>query len=743
MAPRLPSPDQIERLLSDDPSRPTRTVREIARDLGLTARQRPGLRRLVARLVDEGRLVAARGRRFGARRQLGDTVGRFARHRAGFGFVTPDDPAETDLFIPPGAQGGAMHGDVVAAEVVDVKADGRREGRISRVVERRSRRITGVIRETYAGGGLVEPLDAGFGFELLVPRGRTEGARSGDLVRVELDEFPLEGRPGRGRVIERLGRPDEPGVDIEVLIRKYDLTPEFPGEVEKEARGLPSRPGDWPLDAREDFTGQMAVTIDGETAKDFDDAVCVVPLEAGGYRLHVHIADVSYFVEEGSALDREAQARGTSVYFPGRVVPMLPERLSNDLCSLRPRRIRLTQGVTIDYDDSGRVRRTRFHRGYIRSRARMTYGEVTAIVEARDKETRRRHRAVVPMLEAAAELARKLERQREKRGAIDFDLPEPELVIALTGETTDIIARRRNVAHRVIEEFMIAANRAVGAHLKAKRAPAMYRVHERPEPTRMAKLADTVSGLGYTVPEPFEGVGPKDLGAIIEAARGRPEEPFIQRVVLRTMALARYDPECFGHFGLALRRYLHFTSPIRRYPDLVVHRALSRLTSGEKLPAGERQEVVARMPELARECSRLERDAESAERESISWKVASFMADRLGDEFKGRIVDIAPHGVTVSIDDPFVEGLIPIRRLGEEYFRYDERRRALVGSGSGTRFRLGQEVTVRLDRVDLTRHFIDFSLAYSGGDGRAGARKRRGKRGAPRRRRAPARSRRR
>ncbi|MDH3284589.1 MAG: RNB domain-containing ribonuclease, partial [Acidobacteriota bacterium] len=271
--------------------------------------------------------------------------------------------------------------------------------------------------------------------------------------------------------------------------------------------------------------------------------------------------------------------------------------------------------------------------------------------------------------------------------------------------------RRRNVAHRIIEEFMIAANRAVGAHLTAKKAPSMYRVHERPEPTRVAKLADAIAGLGYKVPEPYENVGPKDLGAITEAARGRPEEPFIQRLVLRTMALARYDPECLGHFGLALRRYLHFTSPIRRYPDLVVHRALARLSSGEKLPGGERQELVARMPELARECSRLEREAELAERESIAWKVASFMADRLGDEFSGRIVDIAPHGVTVSIDDPYVEGLIPIRRLGEEYFRYDERRRSLVGSDSGQSFRLGQEVSVRLDRVDLMRHFIDFSLA--------------------------------
>jgi ribonuclease R len=393
---------------------------------------------------------------------------------------------------------------------------------------------------------------------------------------------------------------------------------------------------------------------------------------------------------------------------------MLPERLSNDLCSLRPDEIRLTQGVSIDFDRRGNTKRARFHDGFIRSRARLTYTEVAKLVEEQDPEARSARAEIVPMLDAAAELAALLARRREERGAIDFDLPEPEILLELTGETAEIVARRRNAAHRLIEEFMITANAAVASELKKRKAPTLYRVHERPPLDRVERLADALDGLGYRLPGEAAAIEPSAFAGLVEQAKGKPEEPFVTRLVLRTMALAKYHEECLGHFGLALPRYLHFTSPIRRYPDLIAHRALRRLTRGPAESAGEKEERVARLPDLARECSRLEREAEAAEREAVAWKVAAFMADRLGDEFDGVVIEIAPHGVLVALDEPFVEGMIPVARLGPEYWKYDAKRRILRGSESGTIYRLGMPVRVRVDRVDLYRHLIDFSRVDTG-----------------------------
>jgi len=728
---QLPSAAEVEQLLSVSAAVPGLTAREIAERLQLPARRRAQLRRALHEWVAEGRLVVLRGRRFGARRALGDVVGRYSRHPAGFGFVIADDPAQTDLFIPPGAHAGAVHGDIVSARVVAVKPDGRREGAIARIVERRSAAIVGLYHGTASGGGIVQPLDAGFGFEVLVPREQALGARTGEIVRVELLTPPRADAGARGRLLERLGRPDEPGVETEVLVRKYGFSAGFPDDVMAEVDALPTRPEEWPLAAREDFTSGTVVTIDGETARDFDDAIEVERLDEGGYRLHVHIADVAFFVPEGSATDEQALTRGTSVYFPDRCIPMLPERLSTDLCSLRPGEIRLTQGVTIDFDRRGRQLRARFHDGYIRSRARLTYNEVARVIEAKDAAARAGHGALVPMLDAAGELAALLAHRREARGAIDFDLPEPEILLELTGETAEVVARHRNAAHRLIEEFMIAANAAVASELKKRRAPALFRVHERPPADRVERLAEALDGLGYRLGGTSTAVAPADFAAIVEQATGRPEEPFVTRLVLRTMALARYDEECLGHFGLALARYLHFTSPIRRYPDLVVHRALRRLRCGPPEAAGAREERIARLPDLARECSRLEREAESAEREAVAWKLAAFMADRLGEEFDGIVVEVAAHGVLVALDEPFVEGLIPVARLGREYFKYDPRHRVLRGVETGWTYRLGMPVRVRVDRVDLYRHLIDFSpvVPEMAAPRRAGARRRARRRG--------------
>lgn len=703
-------PQLIEKALAD-PRKPGMTVRELVLALRLPPGSRPILRRVVREMVARGQLVAMRGRRFGLRRVLGDVVGRFSRHRAGFGFVDPDDPEQDSLFIPIGSQAGALHGDLVAARIVGTRADGRREGVIQRVLERREASFVGVFQPTLGGGGVIRPMDAGFEFEVRVPRGSTLTAAAGELVRVEFEDRGSGKAPAAGQVVERLGQPDTPGVELEVLIRKYGFSREFSAEAEEEAAGLPDRPPDGPKVSRRDFTAGCVVTIDGETAQDFDDAIEVERTPGNGFILHVHIADVAHFVAADSALDQEALARGTSVYFPGRCLPMLPERLSNDLCSLRPEQPRLTQGVSIEYDSQGARKAVAYHRGIICSRARLTYTEVARIIERRDPEARAARSELVPMLDAAAELAQRLHQRRVARGAIDFDLPEPEIILALTGEIEQIVARSRNLAHRMIEEFMLAANEVVAELLLKKREPGVYRVHERPDPIRVENLARVIDGLGYTVPEPFTAVRPADFANLLDLAQGRPEEPFISRVVLRAMALARYDVACDGHFGLALARYLHFTSPIRRYPDLLVHRAFARLLSGERDSPGERADRLARYTEFARECSRLERQAEAAEREAVAWKTASFMAARLGEEFDGRIIEVAPHGILVALAEPAVEGLLPIARLGAEYFRLDSKKQILVGSETGRTYRLGQELRVRVDRIDALAHFVDFCLA--------------------------------
>ncbi|MDQ7006886.1 MAG: ribonuclease R [Acidobacteriota bacterium] len=733
---RLPGIEKIEALLADGEML---TARELADRLGLSPEQRPSLRRRLQQWVKEGSLVMARGRRFGAVRDLGQVVGRFTRLPAGYGFVAPDDPQQKDLFIPPHAQADALHGDLVAAQIVEIQRDGRQAGRILRVVERRSRSLVGLLQRTYSGAAIVDPLDSGFGFEVLVPAQKTADARSGELVRIEIQRFAEPGQPATGTVVERLGRPDDPGVEVEVLIRKYGLDPEFPAEVLEEVASLPGDLSGWSLEGREDFRDRIVATVDGATARDFDDGICVEQRE-GKTLLHVFIADVDAFVPEGSATDVEALRRGTSVYFPGRAVPMLPERLSCDLCSLRPDRPRLTQGVTLEFDGEGRRLATRFHQGVIRSRARLTYEQVAALAEGGRESLAGVDPEVVAMLERALALAARLERARSRRGAVDFDLPEPEILMDVEGATIGIEARGRNPAHRMIEEFMIAANEAVAEVLLARQEAVLYRVHEKPPLDRLQRLAEALDGLGYSFPVSRQGrIEPGRLQEVIAASEGRPEHPLVQRLVLRAMALARYDPACLGHFGLALTRYLHFTSPIRRYPDLLAHRALRRVLRSDPGSGGARAEREARMPELAVECSRLEREAEAAEREAIAWKMAAFMADRLGEEFDGTVVEVAPHGVHVLLGEPYVEGMIPIARLGQEYFRYDTARRRLVGQDTGTVYRLGQPIRIRVDRVDLLRHLVDFAPARLPGPTRPGQGRGRGRRGgrAGARRRAP------
>lgn len=682
----------------------------VAMRLDLPRKSVPDIERALDRLVSGGRLLRVRGRRYALPDALGETIGRFDRHPIGYGFVIPDDPGEKDLFIPPHAQGDALHRDIVAVVVVDVKPDGRREGRIVGVVERRGERVVGLYHRAHAGGGIVEPLDSGSSFEVRVAKDAAMGAQPGELVTVRVDRHPENGI-AKGTIIERLGQPDDPGADVAAVMRRYGLAEEFPDDVLRAAERLPAASDGWDLEGREDFRGQIVVTIDGADARDFDDAISVDAIEGGGYRLFVHIADVDAFVAEGGAIDREAMRRGTSVYFPGHVVPMLPPRLSDDLCSLRPHVERLTHGVAIDFDARGRPQARRFFDGIIASRARLTYDEVSALLEDADQDLRARLGDVASMLDRAAVLAKLLIEDRGRRGAIDFEMAETYVTLDDRGATTAILRRERRLAHRLIEEFMIAANEAVATELVEAREPAIHRVHERPDAGRIARLAEFIAPLGYGVPEPFHAIEPEDLAAIVERSRGLPEAPFINRVVLRSLALARYDVVSLGHFGLALSRYLHFTSPIRRYPDLVAHRALRRRRAPVRDAAGDRRERRVELAGVAMECSRLEREAEAAEREAVAWKVARLMARHVGEVFEGVVVEVAPWGLGIALDDPAVEATVPVARLGPEFFRFDPRKQTLHGTQSTKLFRLGLRLRVLVDRVDVLHHTIELAIS--------------------------------
>jgi ribonuclease R len=721
-----PKRGRIIEALEADPQEPAVPLEELADRLGVRRRRQRALRRRVLELAREGDVVSVRGDRFGSARLLGEVVGRYQRKPAGFGFVIPDDPSERDLYVPIGAGGGALPGDVVSASVVDVSRDGRREGRVQRIVERQAHEVSGIFHRGYRGGGVVEPVDHGFGFEILVPSGKTLEAFTGELVRVSVTEPPHGERPARGHVVARLGRPDRPGADVDLITHKYELSSDFPEEVLEEVARVPEDPSEWPTEGRVDLTGDVLVTIDGPTARDFDDAIGVEGRPDGGFRLHVQIADVAWAVPEDSATDLEARRRGTSVYLPDRAIPMLPERLSHDLCSLRPGVLRLAQGVAIDYDAKGKVTGTDFRDAVIRSAARMTYDEVQGILDDEPGAGDDRPPEVREMVRRAGALARILERRRARRGAVDLDLPAPEPVLGGDGDVVDVVPSTRSAATKLIEEFMIAANEAVARRLLERKMPTIYRVHERPPWDRAANLARVLDGLGYQLKGDPAELSPADLSAVIAQAVGRPEEPFVQRTVLRSMALARYDVRCEGHFGLALRRYLHFTSPIRRYPDLVAHRSLRALRAQPPDPELTGEERELELEEVARESSRLERTAEAAEREAVRWKIATLMSRHVGEEYSGVVVEVMPRGLMVRLDEPFVEGLLATTRLGPERYRFDERRQMLVGSRSYQAFRLGDRLRVKVDRVDVLQQHVDFSLAEPLPRPVASKRKRRG-----------------
>lgn len=701
------TPADIFRFLEKQASRPM-TAREILSSFRLSRGERQKGGRLLEELAREGSLVHLRGDRYSLPRQVNLVTGTVSAHRDGYGFVSSPE-RQGDVFIPAPYMREVMHGDRVVVRVERGGRGAKPEGRVIRVLERAHSTLVGRY-EAGSRFGYVVPADPRLSHDVFIPEGADGGARPGQMVVVRLDAFPERNRNPEGTVTEILGDPDDPEVEILTIIHKHGLPYRFPEEVEAEAEGVPSEVRKEELAGREDLRNLPFVTIDGETARDFDDAVTAREEEGGRVRLWVSIADVGHYVTEGSAIDREAYERGTSVYFPGRAIPMLPEKLSNGICSLNPRVERLSMTAEILFDGDGKRLESRFYPSVMCSRARLTYTEVRDMLVHRDPDVLARYPEIVPHLRTMQTLAEGLTAMRRKRGSLDFDLPEAEIVLDLRGKPENIVRAERNIAHRLIEELMLAANEAVATFLSERQAPLLYRVHEPPGLDKLQALQEFISHFNYGLAVDERGVDPRELQGLLAEIAGKPEERMINEVLLRSMRQARYSPENIGHFGLAAELYCHFTSPIRRYPDLVVHRVLRQLLARE-MSAGKRARLEKTLPAAGEHTSQRERRAMEAEREVVDLKKCQFMADKIGEEFDGFISGVQPFGFFVELKDYFVEGLVHVSSLGDDFYQYEEDLHRLIGQNRRRQFQIGNPMRVTVQKVNLERKEIDFTLA--------------------------------
>ena len=672
------------------------------------------LKRLVDDLISTGELVRLRGNRYSLPNAegSGSVHGTISVHRDGYGFVTPEGGGD-DVFVPAKAVGGSLHGDKVSLRTEKSRMGrGKLEGRVVAVLVRANSRVVGRLEESRRGAILV-PEDIRIGTFFAIPAKAKANAVDGQQVVIEVTSWPVGGRPPEGKVIEVLGWPDDPQVEVQTIIRRFDLPHRFEPATLAEAEAVPAQVGKDDLKGRVDLRKLPTVTIDGETAKDFDDAISLRP-EGDNWRLWVSIADVSHYVKPGSQLDQEAYLRGTSVYFPDRCIPMLPERLSNGICSLNPRVDRLTMTAEMLFNKAGQMVESRCYPSVINSDARLTYTLVKQVIVDGDEKALGDQRPLAPMLLQMKELALVLMAMRRTRGSIDFDLPEPEIIIGLTGQTEAIIKSERNLAHQLIEEFMLAANEAVARLVTEQQLPFIYRIHEQPDPARLADFRDFILPFGFSLELQGDKVAPSALQQLIAEAEGKPEERMVNYGLLRCMKQARYAAINLGHFGLASSCYTHFTSPIRRYPDLIVHRLLRlALAHAEGNPSKQQQReldrIGATLTEAAEHTSKRERVAMEAERDIVELKKLQFMQGRIGQEFDGFIAGVAGFGCFIELTEVFVEGLVHVSTLADDLYRFEEKDHALVGR-RGKVLRIGDPVRVRVVAVNPQARRIEFVL---------------------------------
>ncbi len=702
--------ESITAFFKDNVTKPVR-FDDIVFLLDLSSSERRRLKRLLRELSAEGAVVRTRKGLYGPSEEMSLAAGYFEAHRDGYGFVISEQPGERDIFVPARSTLGAMNNDRV---VVRIENRHRREGRIIRVLERTHSRITGTF-EAGRAASYIKPKNRSVPFDLYVAPGDTGEALSGDSVIAEILSYPTDKRPPAGRVVKVLKKPETVSDEVELIMDEMDLPRRFPAEVLQEARDLHDRSQAGRRSRkRTDLRDLPTVTIDGEKAKDFDDAVSIERIE-GGYRLWVHIADVGHYVRWGTPIDLEARRRGTSVYFPDRVVPMLPHELSEDLCSLKPGEERLAFTVEMDFynrsDKRGMrpdMRSVRFYPSLIKSDERMTYTSVKKILVDRDPEERGRYRHLLDEFELMGELCNALKLKRTRRGSLDFDLPEPEVVLDMQGNLESIIKSERNFAHIIIEEFMIAANEAVAGYVAGLGIPFLYRVHEEPDPLKLENILKMINTLGLI--RVNKGLKPRDFPALLRQISGKPEEEILNHMILRSLKQARYSPVNVGHFGLASVSYTHFTSPIRRYPDLVVHRILGAVLEKSQLSDRQTKEMQSILPDIAFTSSRTERRADDAERMVLKGMRAWLMRDKVGEQFEGTVISVMPHGLRVRLNDYYVEGLLHISYMTDDFYRYDEKEMSLHGVNRKRTFGLGKSLTVKIEKIDMDDREILFGI---------------------------------
>ena len=636
--------------------------------------------------------------------------GTLSMHKRGFGFLRPEEEEVEDVFIPPTAVNGALDGDTVLVEVESSSRGDKTEGHVISIIERGVTKLVGEYNAN-KNYGFVVPDSKTFKTDIFIPRDNNLGAIDGHKVLVEITKFPEgpdQGSP-EGHVIQILGHKNDPGVDILSIIYQHGIDIDFPDEVLEQAEAVPEVIDQDETKGRVDLRNDFTITIDGADAKDLDDAVSVKTLENGNYELTVSIADVSHYVTENSAIDKEAYHRGTSVYLVDRVIPMIPHRLSNGICSLNPNVDRLTLSCRMEFTPGGKAINHEIFESVINSDYRMTYGDVNLMLEDKDEIVINEYKEVYqPLLEAEA-LAAALRKKREQRGAIDFDFDEAAVVVGDDGTPEDIVLRNRGTGEKMIEEFMLAANESVAEHFHWMDVPFMYRIHEEPKEEKLNKFFDFLTGFGVVVKGKGNQIHPHALQEIIEEVKGRPEEMVISTLMLRSMQQAKYSPESLGHFGLSTEFYTHFTSPIRRYPDLIVHRLIREYLFKGKTDAKTIRRNKSELPEIAKHTSERERRAQEAERDTDDLKKAEFMMKHVGEKFEGVVSGVMNFGMFVELPNT-IEGLIHVSHMTDDHYIFNERAMAMIGERTGTMFRIGDKVEIEVLGVNLDERLIDFKV---------------------------------
>ncbi len=681
--------------------------KELAIMLQVSKEDRNELNRILNELLAEGKISISKKGKF-TRAKHSDKLleGTFISHPKGFGFVEIEG-REDDLYIPESCVNGAFHKDKVRVALLAGQKGKRQEAQVIEILERSIKQIVGIFDKSNKNYGFVIPDNAKIGDDIFVPTERSKGAVSGHKVVCEITSYGKDNRKPEGKITEILGHVNDPGVDIMSIVRGYELPMEFSDKIMKQVENVSNDVSEADMAGRRDLRDVTMVTIDGEDAKDLDDAVSLSK-EGDLYHLGVHIADVTNYVQENSALDREALKRGTSVYLVDRVIPMLPHKLSNGICSLNAGVDRLALSCLMTIDNKGEVISHEIVESVIKVDRRMSYTSVRKILEDKDETEIAEYESLVPMFELMAELAAILRAKRKKRGSIDFDFPESKIILDKNGRPIDIKPYERNVATKIIEDFMLIANETVAQHFYWMELPFVYRTHENPDPEKIAKLSTFIRNFGYTIKSKQEEIHPKELQKLLTKIEDTPEEALISRLTLRSMKQAKYTIDSSGHFGLACQYYCHFTSPIRRYPDLQIHRIIKEQIRG-RMNENRIEHYDAILPEVAKHSSEMERRADEAERETDKLKKVEYMSERIGEIYEGVISSITAWGVYVELPNT-IEGMIHVSMLPGDYFYYDEQSYEMVGQATNKRYKLGEKITVRVNDTDKLSRTIDFVI---------------------------------